>query len=67
MTVKELIAFLSTQPQELEVAYRRYSEQCLLDPKGIELVELGEARPDGWVPDARPDKPTKAYLLFPGN
>jgi len=30
MTVKELIEFLQTQPQDLQVAYALFSEQCLL-------------------------------------
>ena len=67
MTVAELIAFLQTQPQELQVAYRCYSEQVLLDATEIEIAEKCSPRPDGWIQDKRPDKPTQTYLLLPGN
>jgi hypothetical protein len=67
MTVTELIEFLKTRPQELQVAYRVYSEQCLLEAKDIELLDCCEPRPDGWVQSKRPDRPTQQYLLFPGN
>ena len=67
MTVAELIQFLQSQPQDLSVAIRMYSEYCLLDPKDIEIEELCEPRPDGWLQRKRPDKPTQPYLLFPGN
>lgn len=67
MTVKELIEFLKTQPQDLLVAYKICSEQCLLEEMDIEIKDLCEARPDGWVQNQRPDKPTVKYLVFPGN
>ena len=67
MTVAELIAYLQTQPQELQVAYRRCSEQVLLEVKEIEIAEKCQPRPDGWIQDKRPDKPTQTYLLLPGN
>lgn len=67
MTVAELILFLQTQPQELQVAYRCFSEQVLLQASYIEIVEKCLPRSDGWVADERPDKPTQKYLLFPGN
>jgi hypothetical protein len=67
MKVSGLIEFLKTQPQDLEVVYMRYSEQVLMGPFEITVETLGEARPDGWVANARPDKPTKEYLCFPGN
>jgi hypothetical protein len=67
MTVAELIAYLQTQPQDLQVAYRLYSEQCLLGVKDIELKEACTPRPDGWIQDKRKDMPTQLYLMFPGN
>mgnify|MGYP003443963169 CR=1 FL=1 len=67
MTVAELILFLQTQPQELQVAYRCFSEQVLLQASAIQIVEKCLPRSDGWVADERPDKPTQKYLLFPGN
>jgi hypothetical protein len=67
VTVSELIEFLKGQPQDLQVAFELYSEQCLLRTKDIEIQELSEPRNDGWVPNKRPDKPTQKYLVFPGN
>ena len=67
MNVAELIEFLKTQPQDLQVAYRVYSEQCLLEADDIRIFEGREPRPDGWVHASRPDKPKQRYLLFPGN
>lgn len=67
MTVAEFIAWLQTQPQNLPVAYRLYSEQCLLESSEIQVAELCEPRPDGWIHNARPDKPKRWYLLLPGN
>ena len=67
MTVAELIAYLQTQPQHLLVAYQTCSEHCLLEAKDIEIAEGCVARPDGWIQNKRPDKPTQTYLMFPGN
>jgi hypothetical protein len=67
MNVKELIEFLQKQQQDLPVAFRRYSEQCLMEENNISVEVLGAARPDGWVPDRRDNIPTQTYLLFPGN
>jgi hypothetical protein len=67
MKVSELIAFLQTQPQELQVAYRCCSEQCVLEADEIRVGEACEPRADGWVQHARPDMPTQTYLIFPGN
>jgi hypothetical protein len=67
MTVADLIKFLQTQPQDLQVAFLQYSEQCLLEQKDIKVVEASVARPDGWIKDARPNQPTQKYLMFPGN
>ena len=67
MKVSELIEFLKTQPQEIEVAYQVYSEQALLEADCIGVEELCEPRADGWIQNKRPDKPTRQYLVFPGN
>lgn len=67
MTVAELIDFLRMQPQDVPVAYRFASEQCLLTGDDIEIVEKCKPRADGWIQDKRPDQPTQTYLLFPGN
>lgn len=67
MTVKELIKFLQTQPQDIQVAYYLFSEQCLMDVEDISVIGCCEPRPDGWVQRKRPDMPTQQYLVFPGN
>ena len=67
MKVKELIEFLQTQPQELDVAYRICSEQSILDKNDIYIKECCFPRPDGWIQDKRPDMPYQKYLMFPGN
>ncbi len=67
MTVAELIDFLKTQPQDILCAYRIYSEQCLLEADNIHVGKLTEARPDGWIQNARWDMAVKDYLIFPGN
>lgn len=67
MTVSDLIQILQTMPQDLLVAYRLYSEQALLRADELEIVEKSEPRPDGWIQNKRPDMPSQAYLMFPGN
>lgn len=67
MTVSDLIEFLKSQPQELQVAYSCYSDNVLLNTDEINIVTLCEPRPDGWIQNYRPDIPTQQYLLFPGN
>ena len=67
MTVAELVEFLKTQPQDLQVAYQMFSENDLLETKDIRIASLCKPRPDGWVQNKRPDMPTQDYLLFPGN
>lgn len=67
ITVADLIAFLQTQPQDLPVAFRCFSEQCLLSLSQIEVATACAPRPDGWVQHGRDDKPQQQYLMFPGN
>jgi len=67
MTVKDLINILETQPQDLEVIYRCFSEFCLLEKSDIQVLTAGLPREDGWVAFKRKDKPTREYLSFPGN
>lgn len=67
ITVADLIQFLQTKPPALPVAYRKHSEQLLLELDDIATEALCEPRTDGWIHDARPDKPTRDYLVFPGN
>lgn len=67
MKVSELIEFLQTQPQNLPVAYKCCSEQCLMESEKITIENLCHPRADGWIQNARPDMPLVPYLLFPGN
>lgn len=67
MKVKELIEFLKTIDHNLDVAYKIFSEQCLLELDDIEIKELCEARSDGWIHDFRKDKPSRKYLVLAGN
>lgn len=67
MTVAELIEFLKTQNQDIQVIYQCYSESVLLQEKDIFETEGCDPRPDGWVQNKRPDMPFKTYLSFPGN
>lgn len=67
MTVAELVEFLKAQPQDLTVVFCRYSEYARLEFYQLSIKPLCQARPDGWVHDARPDMPTTDYLVFPGN
>mgnify|MGYP001604601929 CR=1 FL=1 len=67
MTVAELIQHLKTFPSDLRVAYHIYSEQALLEEKDVLLAAYTPARPDGWIENARPDKRTETYVMFPGN
>lgn len=67
MRVKDLIAYLQTQPEDMQVAFKLYSEQCLLELEHLKVEELCEPRSDGWIQDKRSDKPSQIYLVFPGN
>ena len=67
MNVRELIELLKTFNPELPVAYKCYSEQCLIKHDDIDVKSLCEPRSDGWLQNARPDKPSTEYLVFPGN
>ncbi len=64
MKVSELIEFLKTQPQDLQVAYHRYSEQCLLAVNQIEIETCCQPRSDGWIQDKRDDMPSQTYLML---
>lgn len=67
MTVAEMIEFLKTQPQDIPVAITMYSEQRLLETDDIKVEHHCYPRPDGWIQYRRSDKPSQAYLMFPGN
>lgn len=67
MTVAELIEHLKTFPQDLPVAYRCYSESVMMQPGEVVIKQCQPERHDGWVHNARPDKPSVPYCMFPGN
>jgi hypothetical protein len=67
MTVAELIEHLRGFPQDLPVAYAIHSEYDELKSEQIRIKHLCLPRSDGWIHDARPDKPTVPYVVFPGN
>lgn len=67
MKVKELIEILQTKDPEMLVLYECFSERTLMYPTDIYEVYSCKPRPDGWVQNERPDKPTQKYLCFPGN
>ena len=67
MTVAELISFLQTQPQDLQVAYEFYNGHCLLEVTEIKIAELCGSQTSGWVYHKTPGNPTQTYLLLPGN
>lgn len=43
------------------------SEGSMLSLDMIKTIEACAPRPDGWVPNARPDRQAFKYLLLPGN
>ncbi len=67
MKVSELVKILKEYPQEMDVVYRCASENVMLEKDELKIVKLCAERPDGWVANERPDKPSKDYLVFPGN
>lgn len=67
MKVSELIEFLKTQPQDLQVIYQQFSEHAELQADDIYIGQACLPRGDGWVANKRPDKPFQEYLIFPGN
>lgn len=67
MTIAELIKLLKKFPQDLPVAYGKFSEQCLLEEEELSVKELCYPRPDGWIENKRPDKPHRPYFMLPGN
>ena len=67
MKVSDLIEYLQTQPQHLDVIYACCSEYVMLRAEEIKVEEHCEARPDGWVHTKRCDKPERTYLVLPGN
>lgn len=67
MTVGDLVKYLRALPPDMLVAYFLHSEQRLLEADEIVVADLCEPRADGWIQNKRPDKPTRPYLLFPGN
>lgn len=67
MTVKDLKELLDEYDDNMKIAYRLYSEYCLLEEDELELLKASTPRNDGWVHSLREDKDSQYYLLFPGN
>ena len=67
MKVSDLIEILKGHKQDLDVCYKCCSEYAMLEADDLEVKALCKQRPDGWVPDKRPDKPLAGYIVFPGN
>ncbi|OGL46993.1 MAG: hypothetical protein A2161_13740 [Candidatus Schekmanbacteria bacterium RBG_13_48_7] len=67
MTIEELIKELQNYPQDMQVAYRLYSEHCLLNGNDLQIIEACKPRDDGWIQGKRPDMEKQLYLAFPGN
>jgi hypothetical protein len=64
MRINELIKLLETYPDDLQVVYHLWSEQKLLKESDINIEELCHPRQDDWVPNKRPDRDTKTYLVI---
>lgn len=62
MTVAELIQILQSYPHDLQVIYSKFSESVLLEPKDIVYASAQPPRDDGWVHDARRDRPMQNYI-----
>lgn len=66
-TVRDLIDYLKDKPENMPVGIYMYSEMDMLRLDWIEEVETCPPRPDGWIPNSRPDKRKVKCLIFPGN
>lgn len=66
MTVNELIETLKRLPPDLQVVRPLHSEWCLIRADEIVLRELGAPRSDEWVPDLRPGKDARKYVVIGG-
>ena len=62
MIVAELIQRLQALPQDVQVIKPLWSEFILIAEDDVILTTGVEARPDGWVHDARPDKLEVTYV-----
>ena len=67
MNVSELKKFLDTLPNDMEIVYKCFSEQCILEVEEIKIEELCKKREDGWVQNQRGDMDKVKYLSLPGN
>lgn len=67
MKVSELVKLLQGYPQDMEVAYRCYSEHCLMKASELHVQQHSKPRNDGWIHYKRPGHEAQDYLVFPGN
>lgn len=64
MQVKDLIESLLQYPQDLIVIVPESTEYCVLEKSEVRITEARLLRKDGWVANARPDKPTQKYVTI---
>jgi hypothetical protein len=64
ITVEGLITLLQGLPPDLPVAVPQYSENRLLEANDLNVSDLCDPRPDGWLQNRRPDMPTRKYLVI---
>ncbi len=81
VTVKELIEFLQTLPQDYEVAHREYSDSSILDKERITVIHASDKEVirhhnqhdsirsyRSWEHDPDGEKPEFInVVMFPGN
>ena len=73
MTVAELIEFLKTQPQDIQVAYREFNEYqayetaCVLSRGDIQVARFSVTWGPEYLIAQRGNEAAQQYLVFPGN
>ena len=66
MKVSELITFLQTKPQDLQVSYLCSEHHILLEARSIYIFESSLPREGGWIDHEEPGMATQKYLCFLG-
>lgn len=64
MRVSELIEELKKHPLDMIVIMDKHSEYIAI--RNVLEVDACEPRYDGWIHEARPDKPKKKYIWIGG-
>lgn len=71
MNVSELITFLKTLPEDMEVLYENYSDYGILEPKDIEVAKA--VPQNSYVMRSHPTMSAenklkeKLFVILPGN